>query len=163
MPNQPPTHLHISNHLNEAGVFTSAPFGDDELIYRSFNGNQKYPKDEFFSEISTAEVDNGISVNRQYYCTAPTDVLWRNEHAPIDDEISSCNYNKREGVAIYSIYDSILEAIPPCAIAIAITHSWVKCNVAHCDIILNPSISTLSRNNRRDVRVFLASLFKSIE
>ena len=162
MPSSPPVHLHFSNHLDSRGTFVPSAFSVDECIYRSYVGNKKYPKEEFFSEISSKDIDNGISVNRGFYCKSPEDVLWRNEHTPVDDTIPSCNYTLRNSEVIYSIYKHLVSAVPPPKVLMDIQSTWVKCNVAHCDIIISPNISGLPKTESRDVRLFLSSLFKDV-
>ena len=162
MPSSPPVHLHFSNHLDLSGAFIPKVFLVDEYIFRSYGGNKTYPKEEYFSEISSKDIDKGISVNRGHYCKEPADVLWRNEHTPVDDTIPSCNYTLRNGEVIYSIYGQLTSAVPPPSVSIAIQSTWVKCNVAHCDIIISPNISSLTKIESRAVRLFISSLFKEV-
>ncbi len=156
-----PEHLHFSKHIDSNGSFNPCEFYDDEYIYRCFNGNKTYPADEYFSEMSSEEIQKGISTNRGKYCQDSSDVLWRNDQN-FNNDIQSCNYSKRNGIIIYSIYSKLINSIPPPTVSLSINHSWNKCNVAHCDIIIAPCISSLPKKEKRAIRLFLASLFKSI-
>lgn len=159
MVNNPPEYLHFKNHCNSSGVFNPLPFLSDEVIYRCYSGNKTHPINEFFSEV---RFEGGISVNRSMYSKNPTDVLWRNEHIPSDDNILSCNYLPRNGIVIYSVYNKLIQANPPQNILLDIKNTWIKCNVSHCDIIINTEVEKITSPLKREVRLFLASLFKEL-
>ncbi|MBE7443282.1 MAG: hypothetical protein HS119_12615 [Flavobacteriales bacterium] len=161
MANNPPSYLHVSNHLNESGEFIPEDFvNDDELIYRRFIGNKApiHPKDDYFAEVSID--DKGISINRARYSRNPEDVLWSNEHEPEDDNVDSCNYEKKDGIVIYSSYCVINKTLPPPSFEVSILKTWTVCNVSHCDIMFTPNKSKPSKQEKRDIRFFLVSIFK---
>lgn len=160
MANTPPEYLHYINHCDKNGNFKPEPFTKDEFIYRCFSGNKTYPENEFFSEVKFEE---GISVNRGMYSKNPTDVLWKNEHIPFDDKIASCNYNTRNGFVIFSIYHKLKESTPPPNFTLRIDSTWTKCNVSHCDIGVETTLPKITKPLKRDVRLFLASLFKELK
>lgn len=162
MANTAPEHLHFSHHIDEDGTFTPCLFSNEEKIFRRFKESPSNPKGDYFAGTSSDEIDRGISVNREKYCPNPSDVLWRNVHQPKDDLILSCEYSLQVGETIYSIYNEIIKAPPPHNLKITVNPSWTKCNVSHCDIVLIPNTSTLDRQSKRDVRFYLASLFKEI-
>lgn len=157
-----PIYLHFSNHVDYAN-YVSYKFDEEELIYRSARENPPHPKNDFFATIQAEEFfDTGVSVNRDKFCKSEEDVMWRNDITN-EDDISFCNYSKRNGFVIFSKYNSLITATTPLSLPnlkIIINRTPNKCNVAHCDVILTPKISNITKQQKRDIRVYLSSLFK---
>lgn len=158
MADTPPTYLHVSNHLNESGKFNPKEFYDEELIYRRYSINKVQPKDEYFAEVKID--DKGVSVNRETYCKKPDDVMWSNEHEPVDKTIEACDYTKKNGMVIYSNYCVIQKTPPPPNYNVDLKKTWTTCNVSHCDIMFNPPTTNPNKKEKRALRIYLASLFK---
>lgn len=158
----PPRHLHITSHSKEGEEFKASEFSPDEKIYRRYKESPTNPKGDYFAGTSSDEIDAGLSVNRSKYCPDANDVLWRNVHEPVDDEIPSCNYTLQNGEPIFSVYGAILESKPPLNLTVKVNHTWTKCNVSHCDVKLSSKTSALDKAGKRDVRLYIASLFKEI-
>ena len=160
--NNPPYHLHVSNYVADPTLFQPAELEPQELLFRWFAGNRTYPAHEYFSEISTDQLDAGISVNRANYCRAPEDVLWTHS---VEEGLQpeECGYSRREGIVVSCHVEDLQRVEPKHNICFACRTTWYYCNVAHCDITLHPVLSGFSKKQRKAVRLYLASLFHPID
>jgi hypothetical protein len=148
-------------HLENAEVTRNDIFKDNEILYRRYINNKKYPENQYFTEIPTKDFIEGISVNRALYCVAPEDVLWSDSL----DESGKCVFTHRGGSVIKTTVGDLKSDENETGISLYCEHSLKQCNISHCDIKFAPPLTgntPTAKQKAIDVKLFLASLFEPV-
>jgi hypothetical protein len=140
-------------------------FEDAELLYHR-SGSEKPA--EYFEGLNTRRLQEGLSLNRSKLSPFPNDVLW----APVADKQDENGKILLEYKSNYSVYQlkalDLANLSSPreaklCAIKLALEFDPCEHNLAHSLLIINNlDWESLSKSEKKALRLYIASLFVKI-
>lgn len=111
--------------------------------------------------IKTADLKDGVSVNRSKYCENPKHTLWSIQDV---DPPVHCEYIQKEGAVCAARLDMFPQnhscINPNIELTLSYKHSPEFCNYSHSLIVLSQVPE--NKKNRIDLKIVLAELFSEI-